>query len=139
MSGTPQDPQIKFEIDCDPCINFAMQQNDVPIVRQIRISNQAHTSIGKIEIRLSSEPELFPEWRTTIDGIPPGGTHTLGPIDLRLSASYLAGLSERVGGTLRVELSSAGCSLYTHVESVEMLAFDEWSGISRSLPELLAA
>jgi hypothetical protein len=58
---------------------------------------------------------------------------------LRLSSGYLMGLTERVGGHVRAVLAQDGTILTDHLEPIEMLAFDEWSGVSRSLPELLAA
>lgn len=140
MSDTTESHlQVRLELDCDHTINFAMQQNDVPVVRQIRVTNLGTLPLEGVQVRLTSEPELFPAWQTTVTTIAPGGTYTLGPIDLRLSANLLMGLTERVSGCIHAEVVRGAESLCRHAEPIEMLAFDEWNGLARSLPELLAA
>lgn len=138
-NGVAPRPVVEMQIDSAPTINFAMQQNDVPIVRQIRITNNDTVPIEQVRIRLTSEPELFPTWETTIAAVPGGGTYSLGPIDVRLSANVLMGLTERVNGCLRAESTSGEEVLGSQDRPVSMLAFDEWNGLAYSMPELLAA
>lgn len=130
---------VAITLDCDRAVNFAMQQNDVPIVRQVRITNLTGEPITDLHIKISTELGLFPDCQTAVSTIPPGGTYTLGPCDVRPSATLLMGLTERIKGTIRAQVLKGDQVLAEVVEPVEMLAFDEWSGLSRSLPELLAA
>ena len=132
-------PEVRLDVECDPTINFAMQQNDVPVVRQIRITNTGALPLEGVQIKLTSEPELFPAWQATISTIAPGAFYVLRPVDVRLSASLLMGLTERVGGSIHVQAIRGTESLCRYVKPIEMLAFDEWNGLARSLPELLAA
>lgn len=130
---------IQIDVEVDRTVNFAMQQNDVPIIRTLQIFNPGDNPVENLSVLVSSEPELFAPWTTSISSIPAGGTHVLGPLDLRLSPSLLIGLTERAGGNIRIELSQNGRTLAEHIEPIEMLAFDEWNGMGRALPELLAA
>ena len=34
------DMTLHIELDLDPTVNFAMQQNDVPVVKALRLSNE---------------------------------------------------------------------------------------------------
>ena len=58
MSSAPS--AVRLELDCRGTISYAMQQNDVPVVRQLRVTNTAVTPLENVHIRLSSEPALFP-------------------------------------------------------------------------------
>lgn len=130
---------ILTALDCVPTINFAMQQNDVPIVRQLRVTNQTEVAIQGLRVRLSSEPESFPPREQVLARIAPRETLTLGPIDLRLSAAYLGGLTERIAGSIHVDVTDGDGATARHTQPIEMLAFNEWNGMAYSLPELLAA
>lgn len=132
-------PAFDLQIENVTTINFAMQQNDVPLIRQIRITNNGPAVAENLHVRLASEPEIFPSWQASVAAIPPGGTYSLGPIDLRLSPQLLLGLAERVGGNVRAELRIADEIVVSQVFAITMLAFDEWNGLAYSMPELLAA
>lgn len=133
------DGAIRLEIEHSPTVNFAMQQNDVPLIRRIRIVNSTAAQLVDLRIRVTGEPDLFPAWETSVARVEPGATYTLEPVDLRLSPTQLAGLTERVAGELRAELSHAGTRLTEVSQPFEVLAFDEWNGLAHALPELMAA
>ncbi|GFO82903.1 MAG: DNA helicase [Methyloceanibacter sp.] len=116
-----------------------MHQNDVPLVRQIRITNNGPAAVENLHVRLTSEPEIFPAWETSVAAVPPSGTYSLGPIDLRLSANLLMGLTERVSASIRAEIRIDNEIVGSRVRPIAMLAFDEWNGLAYSMPELLAA
>lgn len=130
---------LRVDLDIDRCINFAMQQNDVPIVKQMRLTNATDAPLTDIAVTLQCEPDAFPSWSTRVASIPAGGTFTIGPIDLRPSPAFLMALTERIGGRLHVQAESNGNSLHNGTESLELLAFDEWSGLGNSVPEMIAA
>lgn len=133
------DPALQLEVDHARTVNFAMQQNDVPLFRQIRITNPTDSAFSDLRLRLGSAPELFPTWETQISSIAAHGTHVLNTLDLRLSPALLQGLNERMAGVLRAEVLQGDAVRGSYSAPFEMLAFDEWNGLSQSLPELLAA
>lgn len=57
---------IRVEFDYSPTVNFAMHQNDVPLIRRIRVTNSGLNAVVDLQIRVTGEPELFPAWETMI-------------------------------------------------------------------------
>lgn len=129
---------VRISIDLDPTVTFAMQQNDVPVVKALRISNPGAEPIRDLLVRIWSEPEFMAPWEKRIASIAPGSVHDLGLVDVDLSPGYLVGLTERVAGTIHVEVLTDRQTLACWSGPIEVLAYDEWSGL-RSLPEILAA
>ncbi len=130
---------VRLELDYSPTVNFAMQQNDVPMIRRIRVTNSGPAALTDLRVQVTGEPDLFPAWETSVAGVAAGTTYTLDTVDLRLDPAQLAGLAERVAGALRAELFQAGARIAEVRHPFEMLAFDEWNGLAHALPELMAA
>ena len=143
-----------------PVINFAMQQNNVPVIREIIIRNTRSESIGNIDICVNFEPEFAKGFCTHIDSIAPGAQERISEVPVSISTEFLANLTERISGRIIVtatsgnvvnisENSSSGngisadtgeCNvvLAEKVNEISLLTFNEWSG-SGIMPEILAA
>jgi hypothetical protein len=127
------------ELELDPRINFALQQNAVPAVKRLRVRNPGSEATGELEVRVTTDPpELAEPWARRLSGLAAGGECGLDDVDLRLSPSYLEQRTERVTAVLWVEVAGAGGVLARRSWPVEVLARDEWGGLE-SLPESLAA
>ncbi|HBF32941.1 TPA: DNA helicase, partial [Candidatus Sumerlaeota bacterium] len=131
-------PSLQIDMELDPTVNFAMQQNDVPIVQSLKITNLTQTEIRDVQVEIRTEPEFAMLWKTQIASLPSAGTYHLGVVDLELSPQHLLELTERVAGIVHVEVKSEQTVLAQTTSRIEILAHDEWSGL-RSLPEILAA
>ena len=129
---------VEVSLTTDPTVNFAMQQNDVPVIKELCIKNLGDTLLKNLILDLSAEPEFASEKQLHIAVIPPGGTHRLGVIDWPLSPGYLRRITEGLVGEIRLQVSAPGHTPVLHTNRIEILGFDEWSGL-RSLPEILAA
>jgi very-short-patch-repair endonuclease len=136
------DALVRLRVDLDRRINFAMQQNDVPVVKTLHVDNQTGARLHDLRLRVHPEPAFAGVWETRLEHVAARSTYNLPAVDLVLSPGYLGELTERVRGQLRFELlqgSEQGDErIAEHVEAVELLARDEWSGLA-SLPEILAA
>ena len=130
--------QLRLQCDYDPRVNFALQQNDVPVIRLLRIDNLAETRVEDVEVRVSADPLVFEPWATCIASIDAGATYNVRSLPLALSADRLAAQTERESGRIRLEAFVAGQPAGTTTLDFEILAFNHWSGL-HSLPELLAA
>jgi hypothetical protein len=86
--------------DIDRRINFAMQQNDVPVIKHVHISNQSNTFIRDLRLRITPEPNFAGPWETRIDVIVQKSIYNLREIDFALSPRYLSESTERVRGQL---------------------------------------
>lgn len=119
-------------------MNYAMQQNFVPIVRKIVLSNHTESNLQSITVTITSEPEFAAEWAKTIDVIPVGQAVEIGTVPIVVSSSYLAGLTERLTGTLTLEVSHGEEIVYRESSSLTVLAYDQWAGLA-VMPEMAAA
>jgi len=131
-------PPLALHLELDRRVNFAMQQNHVPVVKGLHIENAAAVSLRDLRLRISAEPEFADEWSRQIALVPEGAIYEVAAVDLALSPRYLGALTERVRGELHFELLRGEQVLLERAEPVDLLAWDEWSGLS-SLPELLVA
>ena len=129
---------IRLHPEIDRRVNFAMQQNDVPVVKAISIENGSSAPLRDLRLHVKPEPDFASPWESAVELIAENSTYNIAAIDLLLSPKFLGEITERVRGQLRFELFKDEKRLAECVESVELLARDEWNGLS-SLPEILAA
>ncbi|MCL1895849.1 MAG: hypothetical protein FWG03_04810, partial [Clostridiales bacterium] len=106
-------------------IGFAMQQNHVPVVRGLSLENRSGTEIRDITVTIATDPGIADEWSVEIDSVLPGREHVIDGIDLRLSASSLFGLTERIEGSLTVTASDASGILAREKRSLSFLSHNE--------------
>jgi len=140
MASIPdvQGPSIDLRVEVDRRVNFALQQNDVPVVKAVHVANRSGATLRNVRVRITTEPPFAEPWETPIESVAALASHDLTAVDLVLSPRMLGELTERVRGQLRVALLSGEAQIAECVEPVELLARDEWSGLA-SLPEILAA
>jgi very-short-patch-repair endonuclease len=132
------DQTIEVEVDLNSSVNFAMQQNEVAILRSLRLTNCIPESLDGLTVEIETEPQFAQPWTTSLDKLDAGETRAISPIDLRLSSSFLWQVSERLVGSVVVQVSRNGEVLVRHSAAIEVLAHDEWPGLG-VLPEILAA
>jgi len=121
----------------DSAINYAFQQNAIPVVKELRFQND-DVARKDVVIRVSTEPAFAAPVEIRIQAINPLGEFRVAPLDLKLSHDFLASLNERVAGWLKVEVLEGETVVCERTEAVSLLARNEWCGLV-SLPEILAA
>jgi hypothetical protein len=136
------DRRLEKSLTCDwqryEVVNYAMQQNFVPVVRRIIVHSHAETDLEQVTVRITAEPEIASTWTKTLDILPKGQAVDLGPVHLQLSGVYLASLTERVTGLLKLEVIQGDVMLYEENSPLTVLAYDQWGGLT-VMPEMLAA
>jgi hypothetical protein len=126
-------------ISCAPSVNAAMQQNHIPLFRELRILNDSDTVTGPLVLKIHAAPEIFREQTFLIDNISPRSHWSPAVMDFPMSWSVLVEQTERVNGMLLLELlDEEGRVLHTQERDLIILAFDQWQGL-QTMPELLAA
>ena len=133
-----QSDLVDLSVELDPRIHFSMQQNDVPVVKVLRVENRSDRPLRDLEIRISAEPDFAEGWSAHIAAVGGQSVYHLDAVDLQLSPGFLSKLTECVRGQLRGEVWCDSERLAEWSCPVELLAHDEWGGLS-SLPEILAA
>lgn len=134
-SAVPAAPALS--LTHDTAINFAFQQNAIPVVKELRFRNDSVARMGLV-IRVTTEPAFAPPVELRIQSIEPEGEYRLSPLDLKLSPDFLAGLNEKLSGLLKAEVIAGDIVLCSRTEAVALLARNEWCGLV-ALPEILAA
>jgi len=129
---------VQISVIYSGMVSFALQQNHVPIVRQLNVKNCSDSELVNLEVRIAADPDIAEEWTAKIDSIMPGQEHSLTGIALRLSVSRLFELTERINGALAITVSDDSGILAQEKPELAFLSHDEWSG-SNTFPELLAA
>ncbi|WP_195575446.1 DUF3320 domain-containing protein [Paenibacillus sp. 1001270B_150601_E10] len=119
-------------------INYAMQQNQVPVIKSIVLTNTTDKDMNGITLKFESEPQFAYEWNKKLDVLPAGQSIDIGTVDLQMSTSFLGELSERLIGSLTLTVWENDTELLQQRGSISVLAYDEWSGLA-ILPEMTAA
>lgn len=121
-----------------PAINFAMQQNHVPVIRELVLTNTSDKDWENISIEITCEPEFAKPLKTHVANIAKGQSHELKALSLGVSAQYLAELSERMAGTFTVNITVGEQQFHHEQFKIDLLAYDQWNGIGL-MPEMLTA
>jgi len=135
MNDTPDAP--KLSLVYDQAINFAFQQNAIPIVKELRFCNDS-TPRKDLIIRITTEPAFAEPMELRLQSVDAAGEFRVAPLDLELSPDFLARLSETVSGWLKIEVVEGTWIICSKTEPISLLARNEWCGLV-ALPEILAA
>lgn len=128
----------KVKVQCDylPLINFAMQQNGASIIHQISIENTTHAPLKDVQVQITTEPAFGNAVPTVIEAIPANDRVCLQTFNLTLSTNYFTQLTERLSGSLKVEITSETKAIFSQTYPIDILAYDQWGGLN-VLPEML--
>lgn len=130
--------QLHMRLSVLPVVNFALQQNHIPVVQSVAISNASDRELENVELQITSDLEAILPCSRHLERIPAQESFTVKDIRLALDAQSLAGLTEKVSGLLKVSLASEDTVLCEETAELTLLAFDEWPGYTL-YPELLTA
>jgi very-short-patch-repair endonuclease len=130
--------KITIDLILAPVINFAMQQNHVPVVKRLLITNISDVPLENLWVKISTEPDFSIPWTAKIDLLKPEESHSFGAVPINLSPVFLAELTERISGHLHLKVKTLDETLLESVYEIDLLAYDQWNGAG-SVPELIAA
>ena len=129
----PAPDQFLIEAEVSPLYNFAMQINNMPVVRRLTIFNPGHIDLVDSTLRITAEPEFFQPFSLLIPRLPSQTIVDAGTIDLVLKPDYLAALTGRTPCSLKVELLDKTGLCLEHSEfKRDLLGFDQWGGLAVS-------
>jgi very-short-patch-repair endonuclease len=121
-----------------PAINYAFQQNHVPTIRELTITNKSEGDWKDIILTISSEPDFAEEWKAELAFLGPLQSQQFTNIPLLVSTKFLAELTEKIKGNLKLTIRMGDEITYQETYPIEILPFDQWPGVS-ILPEIMAA
>jgi very-short-patch-repair endonuclease len=126
------------QVIADLKIGYAAIQNNVPVIREILVTNNGETTLSDAELVVKSVPAFAESARFHFDKLAPGESRRLAPVDLRPDYQYFSQLDESERAVITASLGVQETVLVTATHNIDILAYDQWAG-TRSLPELLAA
>ena len=130
--------KIMVDVDMNPSVNFAMQQNHVPLINALSIKNISAEVLSDLIVEITSDPAFAEPWKCSIAELQPLQEVRLSSIPLLMSPSFLANLSEGVSGHLRLRVGTSQVALFDFSLPVELDAYDFWRGLSVE-PKVLAS
>ncbi|MBP5586839.1 MAG: DUF3320 domain-containing protein [Lentisphaeria bacterium] len=131
-------PQLTAELDFLPSFNLAFQQNGVPAVRELKLTNRSDRPLAGLVCTFTSSPEMILPKTIHAEAIAPGETLAMHDLGIELNCDYLTALSEAVKGKLKLEVFWNGQTVFRQDYDVTAFAADQWTGRD-VMPELLAA
>ncbi len=134
----PNTDTVKMELKVLPVINYAMHQNGTAALQSVTLENMTDGVLENVTLTISATPAFCLPFQRHIDCLPPQKSVTLTAPELHLDASFLAGTTEKVTGTLQFTLTQGEAVLSAQQVQTTVLAFDQWHGIGM-YPELLSA
>ena len=129
---------LSVDAEYAPFVNFAMQQNAVPLLRALSLTNFSDKQANNVTVRVWSDPPVIAEKTLRVDFVGPGTSYSFKDLSLMLLRKPLRGQSEREEGHLCIEIAADGLPPSQQLFPLSVLAYNEWFGIS-SLPEIIAA
>jgi len=129
---------MKIEMTYLRAVNLAMQQNRVPVIRELRIQNQTGRDLTNVAVTISPQPLFADPVQVNIGTMATDEVKTLDTIRLNLQTNFFAQMTEGVAGDIDVTVTANSEPCHKQEFPVEALAYDQWCG-NDILPEMLSA
>ena len=133
-----QDSPLTAGLSFLPYFNLALQQNAIPAVQELKLTNGSDRHLTGLVCRFSSTPDVILPKTVHADAIAPGETLAAHDLGIELNYAFLASISEAVLGKLKLSIEQDGQVLCEQEQEVTAFAADQWTGLS-VMPELLAS
>ena len=130
--------KYELEVDCLKVVNYAIQQNRIPLFRGIRLFNGSDTALSNGSVHLSFSPEFAEDVEIPLGELKAGAGVTVRDLPVRLSGEYLSSMTESVTGQITATLLGGDVPVCACTIPIEILTYDEWPGPG-TCPEILAS
>ncbi len=127
-----------IDISISSRINFASAQNAVPIIQSLTLRNCGEDVFKGLRLTLDTQPPFLREKTWDVDCLDAGAEVAVKDRNLDLDLDFLDGLNEAERGQMTFTLFTSGETVAEKVQSVEILARDEWGGVGE-MSQILAA
>ncbi len=130
--------RLQITAQMTPFVSFALQQNYVPIIRSLRLTNLTGETLSQLTVKITAEPEFAKPFETVLEQLLPDAPLEIAPVKLTASPDYLYSLTEKLEACLHLEVLCGGECICREAYSLSLLAPDQWLG-TLHLPEMTAA
>lgn len=101
LHGRCTDTGLRYDTE----INFAMQQNYIPFIRNLTVGNEGDEDISDVRLTIAFDPAFAKTFTYDISCVPSGKSVEISPLRIILSTEMLFSLTEAVSGTVSFSLS----------------------------------
>jgi len=129
---------VTLTCEVSPVLDFAMEQNGVPVLREIVVANRGPDALEGAVIDVTVEPGLSSPLRLTVPPLASAEEHRVRPVDVPLTPGKLREITEAELGEVLCRVVHRETVLAEHRGPIRVLAFNEWPGAAAP-PGLLAA
>ncbi|MBQ7525195.1 MAG: DUF4011 domain-containing protein, partial [Abditibacteriota bacterium] len=117
---------ISMEVDMFDLFNFALYQNDIPLIRGIKVLNATRDPMEGLVLTVKADGDFMTDYRAELPPIPAGKPVELERPRLPISGSFLGDLTEAVNKTVSVELVKEDKTLCRCDYTVKIYAYDQY-------------
>ena len=135
---SPLPAPFSAELDILPCFNLALQQNAIPFVRELKLTNRTGADLKGIECVFSSAPPVIRPKTVIADLVRNDETLALNDLGVELDYDFLAGLSDTAKCRITLTVNHGREQLFQGEYDADACAPDQWLGVEL-MPELLAS
>ena len=133
------DTTLDIDISYIPKVNYAAAQNDVSIIRALRLTNTSPSVLSNLSLKLTVQPPFATDKVWPIDRLVTDAKGLeLSHLGLELDSAMISKVNEAENGNLTFTLIRDDEILKTKKFPIRLLARDEWGG-SEAMPQLIAA
>ncbi len=132
------DNNIKVSFELLKSVNYAMQQNYIPLIRNLVVTNTGEKDLSDITVKINFNPAFAEMFETKADLLKPNIPVEIAPVKISLSTDFLFSLTEKTVGAVNVSLFSENKIIYTETRELDILTYDQSVGLL-NFPELTSA
>ena len=129
---------LSINVEYTPFVNFAIQQNGVPLLGALTVTNLSDKQVSNVFVRIWSDPLIVAQKTLRVDAIVPGEGYSFQDLSLTLLREPLRKQYECEEGHLWIEVGAENVPTERKPFPFSVLAYNEWYNVS-SLPEIIAA
>lgn len=128
---------VQIQAFVSSCINYAMQQNKVPVLSELKILSDE--ALEDITLKITMDNGLAEPLTINIERLRAGEACVFARPDFIINGLRLASFTEKLESVIHVVLeNSEAIELAKQSYPVTVLAYDEWSGVANT-PELICS
>ena len=129
---------VSIKASLAPKVSHAFNQNSLPVLIDLSVVNEGEEKLESVELCFFSDPSFFKPKKWLIDSLHAGEQYPVSDRDVMLDSALLGRLTESEIAQVSFSLSIDGEARFCEHYPVELLARNQWGGLSH-LPELAAA
>ncbi len=119
-------------------MNFALQQNYIPVFKNLVLKNLTAEEMENVTLRMSFEPAFAKPYEVMIAKLLPDKEYEIKPVKIVISPEFLFSMTEKTVSNITIEIFSEDGLLAIENRNIDVLAYDQWTGTGY-MPHMISA